>query len=116
MFMSRALHDLAYSQQQYHSVHVLNFLLTVLYLTGEGELLAQQTWIVVVTLHALGFESSVIEDNQFSSSSIRGGISSYYYYPPWQARLGSDVTLVVGREGRYWRPSSNTNAWIQVCL
>ena len=65
----------------------------------------------------MGFESRVIEDNQFSSSSIYGGNSTTNYFPPWQARLGNDVSVVVGREGRYWRPlSSSEVAWIQVGL
>ena len=64
--------------------------------------------------YALGMQSGMIADNQLSSSSVYGYPSTYY--PPWQARLGNDVSQLNGREGAYWRASNSwSGAWIQDC-
>ena len=60
----------------------------------------------------LGMGSGLIRNNQLSASSI---YSNATFYPPWQARLGSDVDAVRGREGSFWRPDDDdTEPWIQV--
>ena len=63
---------------------------------------------------ALGMASGAIHNNQISSNDI--GDDSLVLYPPWQARLNNDVTVVNGREGSYWKPNSWSDSWIQVLM
>ena len=60
----------------------------------------------------LGFESGNIEDNQISASSFDTSVN--YFFPPWQARLNNNATLVVGFQHSYWQTLANY--WIQVSV
>ena len=65
---------------------------------------------------ALGMESGAVTNNQVSASSMYG-YPDTTFYPPWQARLGSNVDAIVGREAGFWRPVDPwASSWIQVSL
>ena len=65
---------------------------------------------------ALGMASGAVMNNQVSASSMYG-YPDATFYPPWQARLGSDVDAIVGREAGFWRPPDPwASSWIQVSL